>query len=222
MSLALPTALVVGLTGGIGSGKSVAADVFARRGAAVVDSDRIAHALTGPAGAAMAMIEHHFGREVVASDGSLARAEMRRRVFADPAERLRLEALLHPMIRDESDRQAAQAHQAGAPYVVLVVPLLVESADFRQRVDRVLVIDAATDRCVERVAARNGLTREEILPILAAQSSRADRLAVADDIIVNDGSLADLTRAVEVLHDRYLALAAARCRYECSGMNDKL
>jgi dephospho-CoA kinase len=207
-----PTGLVVGLTGGIGSGKSAAADVFARLGAAVVDSDRIAHALTGPGGAAMVAIADRFGREVIAADGGLDRAAMRQRVFADPAQRSTLEALLHPLIRDASDRQGAQACLAGAPYVVLVVPLLVESADFRQRVDRVLVVDADIERCIERVAARSGLSREEVLAIVAAQASRPARLAVADDVIANDGTLADLTQAVETLHARYLALAAA-CRH---------
>ena len=200
--------LVVGLTGGIGSGKSAAADEFARLGAAVIDSDRIAHELTAPGGAAMPAIVARFGADMQAADGRLDRQRMRERVFADPGERRALEALLHPLIRERSEAAVSAAFDAGAPYAVLVVPLLIESADFRRRVDRVLVIDADTETCIDRVARRSGSSREATLAIMATQATRAARLAAADDVIVNAGSLDEMIRDVRRLHDDYLALAA--------------
>lgn len=199
---------VVGLTGGIGSGKSAAADSFAALGAAVVDADAIAHELTAPEGAAMPDLATAFGSEVVADDGRLDRAAMRRRVFADPAARQRLEAILHPMIRDMTALRCRQALAAGAPYVVLVVPLLIETGDYRRRVQRVAVVDCADETRIARVAARSGLSREEVQRIMAAQASREDRLAAADDVIDNDGDLAELSARVEELHRRYLQFAA--------------
>ncbi len=199
---------LVGLTGGIGSGKSAAADGFAALGAAVVDTDAIAHELTAPDGAAMPDLAAAFGSDVVAGDGRLDRAAMRRLVFADPGARQRLEAILHPMIRDLSALRCRQALAAGAPYVVLVVPLLVESGDYRRRVQRVAVVDCADEIRLARVAARSGLSREEIQRIMAAQATRPDRLAAADDVINNDGDLADLSLQVEKLHRRYLRFAA--------------
>jgi dephospho-CoA kinase len=199
--------LVVGLTGGIGSGKSAAADEFARLGAAVIDSDRIAHELTAPGGAAMPAIVARFGADMQAADGRLDRQRMRERVFADPGERRALEALLHPLIREQSDAAVVAAFDAGAPYAVLVVPLLIESTDFRKRVDRVLVVDAAPETCIERVARRSGLSREATLAIMATQATRSARLAAADDVIVNGGSLDAMIGEVRQLHASYLALA---------------
>jgi len=197
---------VVGLTGGIGSGKSAAADRFGELGATLVDSDLIAHQLTGPGGAAMAAIEAAFGPDVVADDGALDRAAMRARVFEAPAERARLEAILHPMIRTESERQCRAATSA---YVVMVVPLLIESVDFRQRCARVVVVDCPEAIQIARVKARSGLDEAQVRAIMAAQSSRADRLAAADDVIDNSGDLDALYRQVDSLHARYLALAGA-------------
>jgi dephospho-CoA kinase len=196
---------VVGLTGGIGSGKSAAADLFAERGAAVIDTDAIAHAMTRPGGAAMPAIRAEFGDEVVSADGALDRAAMRALVFADPSARKRLEAILHPLIRGEcEDRLAASA---GAPYAILVVPLLIEAGDYRKRVNRIAVVDCAETTQIARVINRSGLDRPEIERILAAQATRSERLAAADDIIDNDGDLAALPVQIERLHALYLALA---------------
>jgi dephospho-CoA kinase len=199
--------LVIGLTGGIGSGKSTVADLFAAKGAALVDTDLIAHALTGPGGAAMPALQDAFGNAIVAADGRLDRQAMRRLAFADPGARTRLEGILHPMIRAETERQAAAALAGTAPYVMLVVPLLAESGDYRRRVARVVVVDCREETQITRVMARSGLTREEALRIMAAQASRSDRLAIADDIIDNDGPPENLPAQVGRLHADYLRLA---------------
>jgi len=194
---------VVGLTGGIGSGKSAAADEFAALGATVVDTDAISRELTETGGAAMAEIERIFGMDFV-SAGALNRKRMREHVFADPAAKRALEALLHPMIREESARRIAAA---AGPYVVHVVPLLVESPDYRQRVDRVLVVDAPEETQVERVRARSQLSADEVRAIMRGQISRAERLAAADDVIDNRGSRDALRKQVGALHRKYLQFA---------------
>jgi dephospho-CoA kinase len=196
--------LVVGLTGGIGSGKSAAADEFARLGVTVVDTDLIAHELTGPGGAAIAEVRRLFGDSCIDARGAMDRAKVRARVFAEPAERRRLEALLHPLIRQESERRLAAA---SSPYAVLVVPLLVESGDYRSRVRRVLVVDCPEDLQIRRVMARSAMTEAEVRRVIAAQVSRAERLAAADDVIDNSGSLEALRERVQALHREYLALA---------------
>ena len=195
---------VVGLTGGIGSGKSAAADEFARLGAAVVDMDLISHRLTGPGGAALPAIQRLFGEGFVLPSGAMDRKRMRERVFADAAARKSLESVLHPLIREESERQIAAA--AGT-YVVHVVPLLVESGDFRRRVDRVLVVDCPEATQIARLRARSGLSGDEALAIVQSQASRAERLAAADDVIDNGGTLEDLRRQVAALHAKYAAMA---------------
>lgn len=192
--------LVVGLTGGIGSGKSAAAEEFARLGATVVDTDAISHELTAAGGAALPEIEKEFGRRVIGTDGALDRARMRERVFADPAARRRLEGILHPMIREVSRQRIATAT---GPYVVHVVPLLVESGEYARRVDRVLVVDVPESVQVERVRTR-GLDDEQIRRIIASQASRAQRLAAADDVIDNTGTLDALKARVRALHQKYL------------------
>jgi dephospho-CoA kinase len=197
---------VVGLTGGIGSGKSAAAAEFERLGAAVVDTDAIAHELTAAGGAAMGEIRQRFGSEVLAASGALDRDKMRARVFADPAAKKSLEALLHPMIREESLRRIAGAR---GPYVILVVPLLVESPDYRRRVDRVLVIDAPEELQVERVRSRSGLSEAEVRAIVAAQATRAQRRAAADDLIENRGTIEALREQVGALHRKYLEYSQA-------------
>jgi dephospho-CoA kinase len=196
---------VVGLTGGIGSGKSAVGDLFAARGIAVIDTDAIAHELTAPGGAAMPAIRAEFGDAVAAADGALDRAAMRALVFADPSARKRLEGILHPMIRIESERRLAAAE---SPYVIYMVPLLVESGDYRKRVNRVAVVDCREETQIARVMQRNGLARPDIERILAAQASRAERLAAADDVIDNDGALAELAPRIDQLHQSYLASAA--------------
>ena len=197
---------VVGLTGGIGSGKSAVAHLFAQRGITVVDTDAIAHALTAPGGAAMPALRAEFGDTVANADGALDRAAMRAMVFADPAARKRLEAILHPLIRAESERQLLQ-RPAESAYAILMVPLLVESGDYRKRVNRIAVVDCAESTQIARVMSRNGLARSEIERILAAQATRAERLAAADDVIDNDGALAALPPQIERLHGRYLELS---------------
>jgi dephospho-CoA kinase len=198
-------AYVVGLTGGIGSGKSAVARLFAERGVAVIDTDAIAHALTATAGVAMSDIRAEFGAGVASADGALDRAAMRALVFADPSARKRLEAILHPMIRRESERQLlASSTDAGFSYAILVVPLLVESGGYRKRVDRIAVVDCAETTQIARVMSRNGLARDQIERILAAQATRAERLAAADDVIDNNGALAALAPQIERLHRQYL------------------
>jgi dephospho-CoA kinase len=197
-------AFVVGLTGGIGSGKSAAADEFARLGATIVDTDAIAHELTRAGGAAIAAVRREFGDDAIAADGAMDRGKMRARVFADTAAKKRLEAILHPLIRAESERRIAAA---SGPYVVHVVPLLVESRDYRERVQRVLVVDCPEAVQIARVQARSKLGAEQVRAIIASQVPRAARLAAADDVIDNSGTIAALRKQVAELHARYLALA---------------
>lgn len=197
----------VGLTGGIGSGKSTIADLFATHGVAIVDTDAIAHRITAPGGPAIAPIAQTFGPQFVAADGSLDRAKMRALVFSDDAAKSRLEAITHPLIRSETERERAAAI---GPYVIVVVPLLIESGAWRSRVDRVLVVDCDVETQIARVMRRNAFSREQVLAIIARQAAREARLAAADDIIVNDAKpLDELAQEVRTLHRRYLALAGA-------------
>jgi dephospho-CoA kinase len=198
------TRYIVGVTGGIGSGKSAVTERFAALGAHVVDTDLIAHQLTGPGGAAIAAIIEAFDEGVISADGALDRKAMRDLVYADIHARRRLEAILHPLIRGESER-ACRA--APAPYVILAVPLLIESGTFRERCDRICVVDAPVEMQISRVKARNNLDEAQIRSILAAQASREERLACADDVIDNSGSLAALDEQVERLHHQYMRLA---------------
>ena len=196
--------LVVGLTGGIGSGKSAAADEFARLGAAVVDTDVIAHELTGSGGLAIPGIKKLFGEKAIGPDGAMDRGKMRDHVFSDPEAKRKLEALLHPLIREESARRIAAAR---APYVVHVVPLLIESPDYRRRVDRVLVVDAPEQTQVARVRSRSGLSEDEVRAIMRTQVPRARRLAAADEVLDNGGSRDALRTQVAALHQKYLQFA---------------
>ncbi|MBV2235423.1 MAG: dephospho-CoA kinase [Sterolibacterium sp.] len=200
---------VLGLTGGIGSGKSAVAALFGELGVPVIDVDRIAHELTAPGGAAMADIRQTFGERLVTAEGALDRAAMRNLVFSDPQAKHRLETILHPLIGAESQRRC-HAAQAEAPYVVLEVPLLIESGTYRNRAARIAVVDCCEETQIERVMQRSGLSREDVQRIMAAQASRAERLAVADDVIDNDGPQAQLRPQVEALHHRYLAMLKAK------------
>lgn len=196
----------VGLTGGIGSGKSTVAELFSALGVPVIDTDVIARQLTAPGGEALDDIRMAFGAALLQADGGLDRAAMRRLVFSDVAARSRLEAILHPRIRN-AVQQARAALEA--PYVLVVIPLLVETGAYRDTLDRVLVVDCPETLQIARVMARSGLAREEVEAILAAQATRAQRLAAADDVIDNTRSPDDLRAAVAALHTRYLTLAAA-------------
>ena len=196
-------AFVVGLTGGIGSGKSAAAEEFARLGASVVDTDAIAHELTGRNGLALPQIRKLFGEKAIGGDGAMDRPRMRGLAFSDPAVRKALEGVLHPMVREESARRIAAAQ---GPYIVHVIPLLVESGEYARRVDRVLVVDAPEEAQLARVKGR-GLNEDEIRKIIRAQAARATRLEAADDVIDNGGSLDALRKQVGGLHQKYLEFA---------------
>ncbi len=194
----------VGLTGGIGSGKTTVADCFARLGVPVVDTDVIARDLTAPGGAALPQIRAVFGDAVMRADGTLDRAALRRRVFADPAARRELEAILHPRIREVVEARLATLD---APYALIVIPLLVETGGYRGLLDRVLVVDCPEEMQIARVISRSGLTHDEVAAILAAQAGRAARLAAADDVIVNTATPEILRGEVAALHEHYLALS---------------
>lgn len=198
---------IVGVTGGIGSGKSTVARLFADKGIEVVDTDDISHELTGPEGLAMAAIAKEFGPQVLRRDGALDRATMRSLVFSDLSAKARLENILHPLIRAESMGRCEAARSA---YVLLMVPLLVESGAYRARCDRVLVVDCREETQVSRVTRRNGLAPEAVRAIMTVQATRAERLAAADDVVDNELGLASLAPQVEVLHARYLELAALK------------
>jgi dephospho-CoA kinase len=198
-------AFSVGLTGGIGCGKTTVADMFGALGASLVDTDAIAHALTAPHGAAMPALLAEFGPGFATPDGAMDRAKMRELVFTDPGARARLEAILHPRIREAT---AAAAALATGPYVIFVVPLLIESGTWVERVTRVLAIDCSEETQVARVMARNQLSEPQVRAIMAAQVTRAERLAKADDVILNDDGIEALAPQVERLHAFYLAQAA--------------
>ncbi|KQW91781.1 dephospho-CoA kinase [Massilia sp. Root418] len=195
----------VGLTGGIGSGKSAVAARFAELGATIVDTDRIAHSMTVPGGPAMPALLAEFGAEFADASGALDRARMRALVFSDATAKARLEAILHPLIR--SAAEAAGAAATG-PYVIYDVPLLVESGTWRSRVQRVLVVDCPEAVQVARVMARNNMPAAQVQAIMAAQAPRSARLAAADDIINNEGELAALGPQIARLHNLYLAFSA--------------
>lgn len=203
---------VVGLTGGIGSGKSTVADLFVERGAALVDTDAIAHELTGPNGAAMYALQALFGPEIVDERGALDRPVMRQKAFADPQVRKQLESVLHPMIRQLASERCVAATSA---YVVLAVPLLVESGTYRERCDRIVVVDCPESLQISRVMARNGLTEAEIRAILAAQATRQARLDAADDVVINDEELTKLYKQVDALNLKYLQLSREKPLASC-------
>ncbi|WP_234985996.1 dephospho-CoA kinase [Pseudogulbenkiania subflava] len=199
---------VVGLTGGIGSGKTAAARYFAAQGVVVVDTDELSHALTAPGGRAMPMLVARFGPDFQRADGALDRLRMRELVFRQPSARRELEAILHPMILEDS--LAALAKARGA-YAVLVVPLLFESQAYRDVVDRTLLIDCDKEVQVARVMQRSGLSESQVRAIMATQMPREDKRRLADDIIDNSGSLSELALQVEAKHRYYLSsLARAR------------
>lgn len=197
--------LVIGLTGGIGSGKSAVAEAFAALGADVTDTDRLAHALTEPGQPGLAGILAEFGPAFRRADGTLDRARLRDRVFADDDARARLEAILHPLIRTAARREVALWR---GPYGLLVVPLLLERGGLAGVVARVLVVDCDEDEQVRRVVARNGLAAADVRAIMATQLPRAARLAQADDVLDNSGPLAAIAPQVAELDRRYRVLAA--------------
>jgi dephospho-CoA kinase len=195
--------LRIGLTGGIASGKSLVSRLFAARGVPVIDTDELAREIVEPGTEGLAAIRERFGAAVIGDDGRLDRRALRELVFGAPEARRDLEAITHPRIRALLERRSAAA---GGPYQVLVIPLLLESGR-RTAVDRVLVVDCPESLQLERLMRRDGSSRTQAEAILAAQASRAERLAAADDVIRNDGDPAAVEHAVAALHQRYLALA---------------
>lgn len=196
--------LRVGLTGGIASGKTTVSRLFARLGVPIIDTDVIAREVVAPGTPLLQRVEQELGPGLIGADGALQRRQLRERVFSDPDARRRLEALLHPAIRAEVARQSAQAT---GPYHVLVIPLLVEGQG-RIPVDRVLVVDCPEDLQIRRLQARDGSSAAQARAMLAAQASRAARLAAADDVIVNDGDPDRLEAAVAALHQKYCGAGA--------------
>ena len=196
---------VVGLTGGIGSGKSTVAELFAGHGAAIVDADAVAHALTAPGGLGLAPLRAAFGNSILRADGALDRVTMRALAFSDPQAKEQLEAILHPLIRAACE--AAIGEAVDAPYVMLVVPLLVESGAYAKRIDRLLVVDCPEEKQIARVMARSGLPADEVRRIMSTQATRASRLAAASDVLDNAGDPAALQAPVARLHARYCAMA---------------
>lgn len=196
----------LGLTGGIGSGKTTVAQMLAARGAAVIDADAISRALTASHGAALPAIATQFGTHVIGPDGALNRSAMRQMIFADPAARRRLEAILHPLVEQALEEQTREAAMRSVRCVVFDVPLLIENfARWQSRIDALLVVDCPEEVQITRVMARSQLSREEVMYILSAQASRAQRLAMADFVITNDAgtTLQALEKQLEALLPRF-------------------
>ncbi len=201
------TRFAIGVTGGIGCGKTTVCEQFAALGASLIDTDLIAHALTTPHGAAMPHIAREFGSQYLTEEGALDRSRMRDLVFREPPAKARLEAILHPMIREQTAQAAAAATGA---YLMFVVPLLIESGSWRERVDRILVIDCPEPLQMARVMARSKLSQEQVQAIMASQVIRSVRLSHADDVIDNQGDIAALGPQIARLHQQYLAFAAEK------------
>jgi dephospho-CoA kinase len=198
----MPQTFRVGLTGGIASGKTTVANLFAALGVPVIDTDLLAREVVAPGTALLAEIAGHFGPGILA-DGSLDRRALRERIFKEPAERLWLEQRMHPAIRRLTDQRAETSQ---GPYCMVAIPLLVETGA-KDRFERVLVVDCEPEQQVARLMARDGMSREAATRMLAAQAPRAARLSVADDVIRNDGDIANLRDQVAKLHREYLAAA---------------
>ncbi|MGC2164968.1 MAG: dephospho-CoA kinase [Gallionella sp.] len=194
--------LYVGLTGGIGSGKSTVASLFENLGAGIIDTDEIAHNLTRAKGNAVPEIRRVFGNEFINNEGAMIRKKMRELIFADASAKRLLEQLLHPMILDRAKSQSVQL--ATRPYIIFVVPLLAQSAAFRQLVQRVLVVDCDEGNQIARVTARSHMNADEVRAIIAQQTPRSELLDMADDVIRNSADPADLFAQVDALHRRYL------------------
>lgn len=193
----------VGLTGGIGSGKSTVADMFSKLGAVIIDTDVIAHRLTQSEGAAISAIRSAFGNEYIEADGALNRDKMRGLIISDAAAKRRLESILHPLILEQTKSRMEQMKTAA--YVILVVPLLLESPAFRRLIQRILVVDCTEDKQIDRVVGRSGMSKEEVRSVIALQTPRSERLKLADDVIHNDSGLESLAQQVAVLHKSYLS-----------------
>jgi len=196
---------IIALTGGLGSGKSEAAKQFAKLGVPVVDTDVIAHALTANGAPALKQISELFGPQFLTNEGALDRAKLRAHVFAHPQERSKLEALLHPLIRAAALKQLAEnEHQQHPDYQILVIPLLFENNQYQTSIHKILLIDCDEQLQIARAMARSFLTQAEAQAILDAQVSRTTRLKLADEVIENNGTLAELTESVEKMHQKLI------------------
>lgn len=195
----------IGLTGGIGCGKSTVADLFAEQGISIIDTDQIARQLTATGEPALAAIANEFGASFLLPDGELDRHRLRQLIFSSAEAKAKLEAILHPLIRSEVQRRLMLAQ---SPYTMIAVPLLLETGAYHELVQRILVVDCSEKQQVERVAARNGLDEADVRAIMAHQINRQERLRQADDIVDNHGKLSTLKPQVEQLHQRYLKLSA--------------
>jgi dephospho-CoA kinase len=201
--------LRIGLTGGIASGKSTVSQRFVELGVPVIDADVAARAVVLPGTPGLEQILQRFGEGILTANGELDRRALRELIFNDPASRRDLDAILHPLIRAHMESQAAAAL---GPYLVMAIPLLVEGGSSRERIDRVLVVDVDEDKQLERVQARDGISMQQSRAILGSQASRAARLAAADDVLLNAGTVAELRQAVDRLHQEYLKLAQAQTK----------
>lgn len=197
--------LIIGLTGGIGSGKSTVAEMFAKRGADIIDSDAISHQLTASGQPAVARIAKFFGKDIITADGTLDRVKLRRMVFGDAAAKKFLEDLLHPLIREQIVKQLAQKNTA--PYRIVVVPLLFETNAYEHVIQRSLVVDCPEDLQLRRATSRGKMNEAEVQAVMATQCTRKQRLDKADDVINNDSGLKELEDKVKNLHEKYLSLA---------------
>lgn len=197
----------IGLTGGIGCGKSTVADLFAEQGISIIDTDQIARQLTATGEPALAAIANEFGASFLLPDGELDRHRLRHLIFSSSEAKAKLEAILHPLIRSEVQRRLMLAQ---SPYTMIAVPLLLETGAYHELVQRILVVDCSEKQQVERVVARNGLNEADVRAIMAHQISRQERLRQADDIVDNHGKLSALKPQVEQLHQRYLKLSASQ------------
>jgi len=194
----------LGLTGGIGSGKSTVSGFLEQIGAVIIDADAISRATTASGGSAIESLKAAFGLALITADGALDRAQMRDLIFSDPSAKARLEAIVHPLVGQAIAQQAMQAQVAGARCIVFDIPLLVESKHWRTQLDRVMVIDCTEATQIARVRARNGLSTQEVDKILAAQASRTQRLACADCVLFNDGiSMDDLRQQVQQIGTQF-------------------
>ena len=195
--------LIIGLTGGIGSGKTSVTKFFAAEGITVIDTDTIAHELTGAEGAAIPNIKKYFGMNFITKDGKLDRKKMKTRIFSDINSRKKLEEILHPLIQAEVMHQI---ETVSSPYIIVVAPLLLETGDYCETVTRILVVDCNEEYQISRTVSRDGLSKEEVRTIMATQKSRQERLNQADDVIVNDTDISSLQEKVKLQHNIYLSL----------------
>jgi dephospho-CoA kinase len=202
--------LIIGLTGGIGSGKTSATRFFAAEGIAIIDADTIAHELTGAQGDAIPSIKKYFGVDFITKDGELNRKKMQSRIFSDINSRKKLEGILHPLIQTEVMHRI---ETASSPYIIVVVPLLLETGDYYEIVTRILVVDCKEEYQISRTISRDGLNKEEVRAIIATQKSRQARLNQADDVIVNDTDISGLQEKVKLQHNIYLSLLQKKSIY---------